>query len=62
VAVMCVVGRSSGTLCNWGGPVVRALDQAARNLSRQLGFLDAPIETQPSHAKARKSIHPPGAA
>jgi DNA-binding IclR family transcriptional regulator len=39
VAVMCVVGRSGGT-CSWGGPVARALDQAARNLSRQLGYLD----------------------
>jgi len=62
VAVMCVVGRSSETLCDWDGPVVRALDQAARNLSRQLGFLEATIETPPSHGKARKSIHPPGAA
>jgi DNA-binding IclR family transcriptional regulator len=62
VAVMCVVGRSSETLCDWDGPVVRALDQAARNLSRQLGLLEATIETPPSDGKARKSIHPPGAA
>jgi len=39
VAVMCVVGRSGGT-CSWDGGVARALDQAARNLSRQLGYLD----------------------
>jgi DNA-binding IclR family transcriptional regulator len=61
VAVMCVVGRSSGVQCNWSAPVVRTLDQAARSLSRQLGFLDAPIETEPSHGKARKRMQPPGA-
>lgn len=61
VAVMCVVGRSSGTLCNWGGPVVRALDQAARNLSRQLGFLDAPVKAEPLHGQANKRIRPPNA-
>jgi DNA-binding IclR family transcriptional regulator len=61
VAVMCVVGRSSGALCNWDGPVMRALDQAACSLSRQLGFLDAPIETEPSHGKTRKRMQPPGA-
>ena len=61
VAVMCVVGRSSGTLCDWDGPVVRALDQAARNLSRQLGFLDAPIKAEPLHDQANKRIRPPNA-
>jgi DNA-binding IclR family transcriptional regulator len=45
VAVMCVVGRS-GRTCSWGGPVARALDQAARNLSRQLGFLDNDVTKQ----------------
>jgi DNA-binding IclR family transcriptional regulator len=45
VAVMCVVGRAGGT-CSWGGPVARALDQAARNLSRQLGFLDNDVTKQ----------------
>jgi DNA-binding IclR family transcriptional regulator len=39
VAVMCVVGRAGGT-CSWGGPVARALDRAARDLSRQLGDLE----------------------
>jgi DNA-binding IclR family transcriptional regulator len=45
VAVMCVVGRAGGT-CSWGGGVARALDQAARNLSRQLGFLDNDVTKQ----------------
>ena len=61
VAVMCVVGRSSGTLCDWDGPVARGLDQAARNLSRQLGFLDAPIKAEPVHDQANKRIRPPNA-
>jgi DNA-binding IclR family transcriptional regulator len=61
VAVMCVVGRSSGTLCDWDGPVARALDQAARNLSRQLGFLDAPIRAEPLHDQANKRIRSPNA-
>jgi DNA-binding IclR family transcriptional regulator len=50
VAVICVVGHSSSGVCNWNGPVARALDQAARNLSRQLGFLDIDV-TKPDVTK-----------
>ena len=55
----------------WAAPVERcatgtdrsraALDQAARNLSRQLGFLDAPIKAEPLHDQANKRIRPPNA-
>jgi DNA-binding IclR family transcriptional regulator len=55
VAVMCVVGRSSSTLCSWDGPVARALDQAARNLSRQLGCLDVATEPAQDQGTAQHS-------
>ena len=61
VAVMCVVGRSSGMPCDWGEPVVQALDQAARNLSRQLGFLETAIITEPARDQTKKRIQPPNA-
>jgi len=48
-AVMCVVGRAGGT-CSWGGAVARALVQAARHHSRQLGFLDNDV-TKPDVTK-----------
>jgi DNA-binding IclR family transcriptional regulator len=43
------------------GPVARGLDQAARNLSRQLGFLEATIKAEPVHDQANKRIRPPNA-
>jgi len=46
---------------DWGEPVVQALDQAARNLSRQLGFLEAVITTEPARDKTRKRIQSPNA-
>jgi DNA-binding IclR family transcriptional regulator len=55
VAVICVVGRSGGTLCSWDGPVARALDQAARNLSRQLGCLDVATEPAPDQGTRSQS-------
>ena len=61
VAVMCVVSRSSGMPCDWGEPVVQALDQAARNLSRQLGFLETAIITEPARDQTKKRIQPPNA-
>src|SRR3954471_12789288 len=61
VAVMCVVGRASGMPSDWGEPVVQALDQAARNLSRQLGFLETAITTEPARGQTRKRIQPPKA-
>jgi len=54
-AVICVVGRSGGTLCSWEGPVARALDQAARNLSRQLGCLDVATEPSPDPGTSQRS-------
>jgi len=56
LAVICVVGRSNGMSNDWGEPVVQALDQAARNLSRQLGFLEAAITTEPARDQIRKRI------
>jgi DNA-binding IclR family transcriptional regulator len=50
VAVICVVGHSSNGVCNWSGPVARELDHAARNLSRQLGFLDNDV-TKPEKSE-----------
>ena len=61
VAAMCVVGRSSGMPSEWGEPVVQALDQAARNLSRQLGFLETAITTEAARDQAKKRIQPPNA-
>jgi DNA-binding IclR family transcriptional regulator len=61
VAVMCVVGRASGMPSDWGEPVVQALDQAARNLSRQLGFLETAITTEPARDQTRKRTRPPNA-
>jgi Transcriptional regulator len=61
MAVMCVVGRSSGMPSDWGEPVVQALDQAARNLSRQLGFLETTITTEPVRDQTKKRIQPPNA-
>jgi len=58
---MCVVGRASGMPNDWGEPVVQALDQAARNLSRQLGFLETVITTEPARGQTRKRIQPPKA-
>jgi DNA-binding IclR family transcriptional regulator len=58
VAVMCVVGRSSGMRKDWDEPVVQALDQAARNLSRQLGFLETAITTEPARDHSSKRIRP----
>jgi DNA-binding IclR family transcriptional regulator len=55
VAVMCVVGRSGSTLCSWDGPVARALDQSARNLSRQLGCLDVATEPARDQGTAQHS-------
>jgi hypothetical protein len=52
------VGRSNGMPNDWGEPVIQALDQAARNLSRQLGFLEAAITTEPAHDQAKKRIQP----
>ena len=61
MAVMCVVGRASGMPSDWGEPVVQALDQAARNLSRQLGFLETTITTEPVRDQTKKRIQPPNA-
>jgi IclR family transcriptional regulator, KDG regulon repressor len=61
VAVMSVVGRSSGMPSNWGEPIVQALDQAARNLSRQLGFLEAATAPEPIGDQTRKRIQAPNA-
>ena len=61
VAVMCVVGRSSGMPSDWGEPVVQALDQAARNLSRQLGFLEPAITAEPARDQTKKRTQPPNA-
>ena len=58
MAVMCVVGRSSGMASDWGEPVVQALDQAARNLSRQLGFLETAITTESARDQTKKRIQP----
>ena len=58
MAVMCVVGRASGMPSDWGEPVVQALDQAARNLSRQLGFLETAITTEPARDQTKKRIQP----
>jgi len=55
------VGRASGMPNDWGEPVVQALDQAARNLSRQLGFLETVITTEPARGQTRKRIQPPKA-
>ena len=46
---------------DWGEPVVQALDQAARNLSRQLGFLETAIITEPARDQTKKRIQPPNA-
>jgi hypothetical protein len=40
---------------------VQALDQAARNLSRQLGFLETAITTEAARDQAKKRIQPPNA-
>jgi DNA-binding IclR family transcriptional regulator len=61
VAVICVVGRSSGVPGDRSQPLVRALDQAARNLSRQLGFLEPAIETEAERDQTKKRIRPPNA-
>ena len=61
VAVMCVVGRSSGMRNDWNEPVVQALDQAARNLSRQLGFLEMATTTEPPRDQTKKRNQPPKA-
>jgi len=61
VAVMCVVGRSSGMRNDWDEPVVQALDQAARNLSRQLGFLEMATTTEPPRDQTKKRNQPPKA-
>ena len=47
--------------CDWGEPVVQALDQAARNLSRQLGFLETAITTEPARHPTKKRLQPPNA-
>jgi DNA-binding IclR family transcriptional regulator len=40
VAVICAVGRSDAMPTRWDGPVVRALNETASDLSRRLGFVD----------------------
>jgi len=60
-AVMCVVGRASGMPSDWGEPVVQALDQAARNLSRQLGFLEPASIAEPARDQTKKRTQPPNA-
>ena len=39
VAVICAVGRTEVMSTRWDGPVAKALDAAARELSRRLGFV-----------------------
>jgi DNA-binding IclR family transcriptional regulator len=36
-AVICAVGRTDAMRTDWGSPVVKALDDAARELSQRLG-------------------------
>jgi DNA-binding IclR family transcriptional regulator len=38
-AVICAVGRTEVMSSRWDGPVAKALDAAARELSRRLGFV-----------------------
>jgi DNA-binding IclR family transcriptional regulator len=38
-AVICAVGRTEAMATDWASPAVKALDDAARELSRQLGYI-----------------------
>jgi DNA-binding IclR family transcriptional regulator len=39
-AVICAVGRTEAMRTDWSSPVVKALDEAARDLSHRLGHTE----------------------
>ena len=60
IAVICAVGRTETKPTRWEGPVVRALAEAANELSRQLGYVEEtglPIPAVPEtvQSTARKN-------
>ena len=54
VAVMCVVGRSSGMLSDWGGPVVRGARPGGAQSLAPARISGAPIKAEPVHDQSQQ--------